>query len=74
MPTLYLIPTPLAPDTAAQVLSGAVREAIARLDCFFVEEIRTARRFISGLRTGRVIDETTFYDLHKDTPEADTKQ
>jgi 16S rRNA (cytidine1402-2'-O)-methyltransferase len=74
MPTLYLIPTPLAPDTASQVLTPPIAEAIARLDCFFVEELRTARRFISGLRTGRVIDETTFFDLHKDTPEADTKQ
>lgn len=74
MPTLYLIPTPLAPDTAAAVLTPPITEAIARLDCFFVEEVRTARRFISGLRTGRVIDETTFFDLHKDTPEADTKR
>ncbi|WP_375444992.1 SAM-dependent methyltransferase [uncultured Fibrella sp.] len=74
MPTLYLIPTPLAPDTAAAVLTLPITEAIARLDCFFVEEVRTARRFISGLRTGRVIDETTFFDLHKDTPEADTKR
>ena len=74
MATLYLIPTPLAPDTAAQVLSPPIAEAVARLDYFFVEELRTARRFISGLRTGRVIDETTFYDLHKDTPEADTKR
>ena len=74
MPTLYLIPTPLAPDTAAQVLTPPIAEAVARLDCFFVEELRTARRFISGLRTGRVIDETLFFELHKDTPEADTKR
>lgn len=74
MPTLYLIPTPLAPDTTAQVLTPPITDAIARLDCFFVEELRTARRFISGLRTGRVIDETTFFDLNKDTPEADTKR
>ncbi|HEY0110296.1 MAG TPA: SAM-dependent methyltransferase [Fibrella sp.] len=74
MPTLYLIPTPLAPDTAAQVLTPPIAEAVARLDCFFVEELRTARRFISGLRTGRIIDETLFFELHKDTPEADTKR
>lgn len=74
MPTLYLIPTPLAPDTASQVLTPPITDVITRLDCFFVEELRTARRFISGLRTGRVIDETTFFDLHKDTPEADTKR
>ncbi|MEZ0610611.1 SAM-dependent methyltransferase [Fibrella sp. WM1] len=74
MPTLYLIPTPLAPDTAAHVLTPPIADVIAHTDCFFVEELRTARRFISSLRTGRVIDETTFYELHKDTPEADTKR
>ena len=74
MPTLYLIPTPLAPDTNAQVLPTPIADVVARVDCFFVEEVRTARRFISSLRTGRVIDETTFFDLSKDTPEADTKR
>lgn len=74
MPTLYLIPTPLAPDTAPQVLTPPITDVIARVDCFFVEELRTARRFISSLRTGRVIDETTFFELNKDTPEADTKR
>ena len=74
MPTLYLIPTPLAPDTQAAVLPAPVAQTVGRLDCFFVEEVRTARRFISSLRTGRIIDETTFFDLNKDTPEADTKR
>ncbi|MBO0938394.1 SAM-dependent methyltransferase [Fibrella sp. HMF5335] len=74
MPTLYLIPTPLAPDTNADVLPAPISAVVARVDCFFVEEVRTARRFISSLRTGRVIDETQFFDLHKDTPEADTRR
>lgn len=74
MPTLYLIPTPLAAGTAEAVLTPPIADVIARTDVFFVEELRTARRFISGLRTGRVIDETTFHELHKDTPEADTKR
>ena len=72
MPTLYLIPTPLAPDTNADVLPAPITTVVGRVDCFFVEEVRTARRFISSLRTGRVIDETQFFDLNKDTPEADT--
>ena len=74
MPTLYLIPTPLAPDTNADVLPAPITAVVARVDCFFVEEVRTARRFISSLRTGRVIDETQFFDLNKDTPEADTRR
>jgi len=70
--SLFLIPTVLAPGTAGQVLAPQVREVIGRLDYFFAENIRTARRFISELNTGRPIDTLTFYELHKDTPPADT--
>ncbi|GAB3256282.1 SAM-dependent methyltransferase [Larkinella harenae] len=74
MPTLYLIPTVLAENTVDQVLSPQIREVIGHTKVFFVENVRTARRFISSLKTGVVIDELTFYDLHKDTPETDTRQ
>lgn len=74
MPTLYLIPTLLTDDTAERVLPLYVREVIEKTDAYFVENVRSARRFISGLRTGRVIDETTFFDLDKDTPPADTRR
>jgi 16S rRNA (cytidine1402-2'-O)-methyltransferase len=74
MPNLYLIPTILAENTADQVLSPQIREVISQTSVFFVENVRTARRFISSLKTGLVIDELTFYDLDKDTPEAETKQ
>jgi 16S rRNA (cytidine1402-2'-O)-methyltransferase len=72
--TLYLIPTVLAEGTSAQVLSPQIMEAVARAQVFFVENVRTARRFISSLRLGKVIDELTFFELTKDTPEADTYQ
>lgn len=74
MPTLYLIPTLLADDTADRVLPATIRETIAQTDAFFVENVRTARRFITGLKTGRIIDETTFFDLTKDTPPAETRK
>lgn len=66
--TIYLIPTVLAPDTAAQVLPSEVIEAIKTLDIFFVENIKTARRFISSLKLGKIIDELTFITLDKKTP------
>jgi 16S rRNA (cytidine1402-2'-O)-methyltransferase len=72
--TLYLIPTPLAEGTNDTVLNNQVREAVRVLDTFFVENIRTARRFISSLKLGKVIDEITFIELHKDTPETDTRE
>lgn len=65
---IYLIPTVLAPDTAAQVLPQEVIETIKHLDIFFVENIKTARRFISSLKLGKVIDELTFIILDKKTP------
>ena len=68
---LYLIPTFLAPDTASKVLSPQVREVIATTEYFFVENIRTARRFISELKLGKVIDQLHFYELNKDTSEAE---
>lgn len=74
MPTLYLIPTLLADDTANRVLPATIRETITQTDAFFVENVRTARRFITGLKTGRIIDETTFFDLTKDTPPAETRK
>ncbi|GAB3509501.1 SAM-dependent methyltransferase [Spirosoma knui] len=74
MPTLYLIPTLLADDTFEQVLPPTIREIIDKTDAYFVENIRSARRFITGLKTSRVIDETLFHELNKDTPPADTRQ
>lgn len=70
--TIFLIPTILAPDTQNSVLSPQIIEVITRLDTLFVEDIRTARRFISSLKVGKVIDELTFYELNKDTPQEQT--
>jgi 16S rRNA (cytidine1402-2'-O)-methyltransferase len=64
---LYLIPTVLAPETIESVLSPQIEEVIKTTDYFFVENIRTARRFISELKLGKVIDELTFFEVDKDT-------
>lgn len=71
---LYLIPTVLAPDTSTRVLSPQIKEVITQLDYFFAEELRTARRFISELQTGRRIEAMTFYELNKNTAESETTQ
>lgn len=69
--TLFLIPTPLS-DNSLNTLSPQIQEITQELNVFFVENIRTARRFISSLKLGKVIDELTFFELSKDTPPADT--
>ena len=49
---LYLIPTPLGDYPPQEVLPPSVLETVCRLDTFIVEELRSARRFLSaaGLR------------------------
>jgi 16S rRNA (cytidine1402-2'-O)-methyltransferase len=64
---LVLIPCPIAEQTAAQVLPDEVRQAVLETKHFLVENVRTARRFISELKLGIQIDELTFEILDKDT-------
>ncbi|MES2519688.1 MAG: SAM-dependent methyltransferase [Bacteroidota bacterium] len=64
---LYLIPTVLAPETAETVLSPQIKEVIQNTDYYFVENVRTARRFISELKLGKVINELHFFEVDKDT-------
>lgn len=66
--TLFLIPTILAPDTQETVLPPQIKAVVSELNVFFVEELRTARRFISSLKLNKIIDDITFYELNKDTP------
>ncbi len=71
---LFLIPSILAPDTAEAVLSPQIREVIKETDYYFVENVRTTRRFISELKVGKIIDQLHFFELDKDTPLAKVKE
>jgi 16S rRNA (cytidine1402-2'-O)-methyltransferase len=64
---IYLLPSVLAPDTQANVIPNEVREAIRTTKFFLVEEVRTARRFISSLKLGVQIDELVFEICDKKT-------
>ena len=64
---LYLIPTTLAPDTIEQIVTPQIKDVIAHTLYFFVENVRTTRRFISELKLGIVIDQLHFFELTKDT-------
>jgi len=67
MNSIYLIPTVLAPETQQQVLPPEVIDSVKNLNVFFVENIKTARRFISSLKLGKVIDDITFHILTKNS-------
>jgi 16S rRNA (cytidine1402-2'-O)-methyltransferase len=65
---LYLIPLPLTDTlTTDNLLIPQAREIIASTDYYLVENVRTARRFISSLKTGRVIEQLRFFELDKRT-------
>lgn len=64
---LYLIPSILAEGTALQMMAPAILEVIKETDYYFAENIKTARRYISELKTGRKIEDLIFYQLDKDT-------
>ncbi len=74
MPTpapLYLLPTVLTGEdfsTAPAVLPAAIPARIAELRLFFVENVRTARRFIKAVVPTAVIDDLTFELIDKDAP------
>ena len=71
--TLFLIPTPLADDTAAQVLPPQVVTAVAALPYFLVENARTARRFVKSVAPQRVIDDLRFVVIDKDSTDAEVR-
>ncbi|MCC3155728.1 SAM-dependent methyltransferase [Hymenobacter sp. 15J16-1T3B] len=73
MPTLYLIPTVLADDTAAQVLPPQVPAQVAALRYFLVENARTARRFIKQVAPAQVIEELRISVIDKDSTDAQVK-
>ncbi len=65
---LYLIPLPLTDTlTTDNLLIPQAREIIASTDYYLVENVRTARRFISSLKTGRAIEQLRFFELDKQT-------
>lgn len=64
---LYLIPTPLGEGDPARVLPASVLEVIPTLNCFVVEELRTARRFLSASGLKGHIDELEFHELNEHT-------
>ena len=66
--TLYLIPCPIADETAVtDVTPAANQQIIDSLDYFIVENTRSARRFLSKSGYARAIDDATFVELNEHT-------
>ena len=65
---IYLIPCTIAPNTQESVISPQIKQVISAVDYFLVENVRTARRFISSLKL-RVVSELHFEVFNKHTDE-----
>lgn len=64
---LYLIPTPLGDYPPQYVLTPAVLELLPKIKLFFVEELRTARRFLSAAGLKGHIDALELHELNEHT-------
>jgi 16S rRNA (cytidine1402-2'-O)-methyltransferase len=64
---LYLIPNVIADETQAWVIPNSVRDILPRLRYFLVEDIRTARRYLSSLKIVDSIEALHFEVLDKNT-------
>jgi len=64
---LYLIPTPLGNYDPTNVLPETVFQVIKDLNVFVVEELRTARRFLSSAGKKGHIEELEFHELNEHT-------
>lgn len=63
--TLYLIPSPLSDNV--EVIPDQVKHTLPLIRYFLAENIRTARRFLAGLKIYDAIETLRFETLDKDT-------
>lgn len=64
---LYLLPTPLCDGPLTDVLPKKELDIIAGLDCFVVEEIRSARRFLSAAGKRGHVESLELHELNEHT-------
>ena len=65
---LYMIPCPISDLSAIDdVLPQANKQVIDSLDYFIVENVRSARRFLSKAKIARRIDDLEFVELNEHT-------
>lgn len=65
---LYLIPSPLGDNDPMEVIPAPVLDSLGRFRTFVVEEIRTARRYLSKAGLKGKIQDLEFHELNEHTP------
>lgn len=64
---IYMLPCPISEGNPYDVLPEANRAVMGGLDYFIVENVRTARRFLSAVKIGRPIEELEFAECNEHT-------
>lgn len=67
---LYLIPSPLGENDPAEVIPAPVLKSLEGFRTFVVEEVRTARRYLSKAGLKGHIGELEFFELNEHTDAA----
>jgi 16S rRNA (cytidine1402-2'-O)-methyltransferase len=65
--TFYLIPIPITEGGGLDTLSAQVMEITEHLSYYFVENARTARRFLRSMHAGLVLEQLQFAEIDKHT-------
>lgn len=71
---LYLIPTTLGGETINDVIPANVIDQTREIDHFIVEDIRTARRYLSKLKPIVPINEIQFFELNEHTTQIEAEK
>ena len=67
---LFLIPSPLGENDPAEVIPAPVLDSLKNFRTFVVEEVRTARRYLSKAGLKGRIGELEFHELNEHTDQA----
>lgn len=71
---LFLIPSPLGDNDPAEVIPAPTLALLQQIGCFVVEEVRTARRFLSRAGLKGHIAELEFHELNEHTPQEEVEK
>ncbi|HIZ87023.1 MAG TPA: SAM-dependent methyltransferase [Candidatus Coprenecus pullistercoris] len=70
---LYLVPAPLGDNPPSEVIPAFVHASIAHVRHFAVEDIRSARRYLSASGFKGMIDSLSFYEVNEHSSQEDVE-
>lgn len=71
---LYLVPAPLGDNPPEEVIPPFVFACIAHVSHFAVEDVRTARRYLSKAGFKGMIDSLSFYEINEHSSQKDIEE